>query len=67
MVVGKSEIIVKEWHCAICALKIKTIEFHFTEEKETEVKGKNFLGELQLNVSFPQKITVLKFSLRLRN
>ena len=33
-----------------------------TEEKETEVKGK----KLQLNVSFPQKITVLKFSLRLR-
>ena len=62
MVVGKSEIIVKEWHYAICALKIKTIGFHFTEEKETEVKGK----KLQLNVSFPQKITVLKFSLRLR-
>lgn len=44
MVVGKSEIIVKEWHCAICALKIKTIEFHFTEEKETEVKGKKLVN-----------------------
>lgn len=44
MVVGKSEVTVKQWHYAICALKIKTIEFHFTVEKETEVKGKKLVN-----------------------